>query len=126
MFVCPPSLLFARKMEEYNDVVAPEYLSKAVGQATHDEDYAIDWCMKVGLLKTTMLCRNCASPMHLKEGAEKKRWRCNKATCRNDISIKAGSFFFRKQVAHTQVGSHSVAVVQFRESRNHQASRQHQ
>ncbi|KAF0766973.1 hypothetical protein AaE_002877, partial [Aphanomyces astaci] len=66
-----------------------------VMRVTQSEEECVKWCIKVGLLRSPMMCPKCAKPMKLRQ----QRWRCQRSACGSaQLSVKAGSFFANSKI----------------------------
>ncbi|EGZ09995.1 hypothetical protein PHYSODRAFT_262161 [Phytophthora sojae] len=54
------------------------------------------WCMSVHLVPSSLLCPKCTHAMRLDVTHE--RWRCSRAACRTERSVRTGSFFAKNKL----------------------------
>ncbi|KAH9109896.1 hypothetical protein LEN26_013910, partial [Aphanomyces euteiches] len=78
------------------------YTFKVVMEATTTEETAIEWCMKVGLLRDNMTCSICMCPMSLQR--DRLRWRCRREGCHDsEIGLRSGSPFKKTTLPISQL-----------------------
>ncbi|KAF4149088.1 putative ISXO2-like transposase domain-containing protein [Phytophthora infestans] len=63
---------------------------------TSSASSTVAWAMSVHLLAPSLLCPKCTTSMRLDVGHE--RWRCSRAACRTERSIRTNSFFSKSKL----------------------------
>jgi hypothetical protein len=87
---------WAYSVQDFRDLGNVDYM--AIQSAWADESSCIQWCMDIGILKSSANCR-CGSPMTLYlHPAKPSRWRCNKRVCRLERRVRDGSFFAKSKL----------------------------
>ncbi|KFD61068.1 hypothetical protein M514_26770 [Trichuris suis] len=71
---------------------------------TMQESTAVQFLQDHGVLHRERNC-TCGNPMSLsvQDGGRPPRWRCHKASCGRDISVRKGTWFERRQATKVNV-----------------------